>query len=76
LKHVACKGDRRGPNRILVGSPKGKRQFEKHGCRLDDNIKMDLQLVGLGDIDWIDMAQDRDMWRALVNSVMNIRVNF
>jgi hypothetical protein len=58
----------------LVGKPKGKRQLGKPRRRLEDNIKMDLQEVELGCIEWIDMAQTRDSWRALVKVVMNLRV--
>jgi len=67
-------GDRRGVYRILVGKPEGKRPFGRHTHRCEDNIKIHLQEVGSGGIDWIDLAQDRDRWPALVNSVMNLRV--
>jgi len=60
--------------RVLVGKPEGKRALGKPGCRWEDNIKMDLQEVGCGGMDWIDLAYDRDRWRALVNAVMNLRV--
>ena len=66
--------DRRGACRVLVGKPEGKRQLGRLGCKWEDNIKMDLQEVGCGGMDWIDVAQDRDMWRELVNAVMNLRV--
>jgi len=56
------------------GEPDGKRPLGRPRRRWKDNIKMDLQDVGCGDIDWIELAQDRDSWRALVNSVMNLRV--
>jgi hypothetical protein len=55
------------------GKPEGKRPLEKHRRRWDDNIKMDLQKVGCGGMDWIELAQDRDRRRALVNAVMNFR---
>jgi hypothetical protein len=56
----------------LVGIPEGKRMLERPGRRWEDNIEIDLQEVGCGDMDWIDLAQD--MWRALVNAVMKFRV--
>ena len=58
----------------LVGKPEGKRPRGRPGRRWEDNIKTDFQEVGCGRVDWIDLAQDRDRWRALVNSVMNLRV--
>jgi hypothetical protein len=58
----------------LVGKPEGKRSLGRPRCRLVDNIKMDLGEVGWDGMDWIDLAQDRDQWRALVNTVMNLRV--
>jgi hypothetical protein len=54
-----------------VGIPEGRKPLGRPRCRWEDNIKMDLQEVGWGGMDWIDMAQDRDRWRALVNVVMN-----
>jgi hypothetical protein len=64
----------RGAYRILVGRPEGRRPLGRPRHRWDDNIKMDLQEVGWGGVDWIDMAQDRDRWRALVSVVMNLRI--
>ena len=61
--------------RVLVGKPEGKRPLERPRRRWEDNIKMDLQEVGCGGMDWIDLALDRDRWRALVNAVMNFRVS-
>ena len=60
--------------RILVGKPEGKRPLGKPRWRWEDNIKMDLQEVGCGSMDWIKLAQDRDSWQALVNAVMNLQV--
>ena len=59
--------------RVLVGKPEGKRLLERPRHRWEDNIKMDLQEVGCGDLDWIELAQDSDRWRALVNAVMNLQ---
>ena len=67
-------GDRRGVFRVLVGKPEGKRPLGKPRRRWDDNIKIDIQEVGCGGMDWIELAQDRDRWWALVNAVMNLRV--
>jgi hypothetical protein len=66
-------GEDRGVNKVLVGKPEGKRPLGRPKRRWEDNIRMDLQEVGCGDIDWIELAQDRDSWR-LVNEVMNLRV--
>jgi hypothetical protein len=57
-----------------VGKPEGKRTLGKPRRRWEDNIKMDLREMGWGGMDWIDLAQDRDQWRALVNTVMNLPV--
>jgi hypothetical protein len=67
-------GERRGVYKVLVGKPEGKRPLGRPRSRWEGNIKMDLQEVRCGSIDWIDLAQDRDRWRALVNAVMNLRV--
>ena len=67
-------GEGRGVHRVLVGKPEGKRPLGRPRCRWEDNIKMDLQEVGGGGGDWMELAQDRDRWRAFVNTVMNFRV--
>jgi hypothetical protein len=66
-------GEKRNSCTVLVGKPEGKRSLGRHRRRLEDNIKMDLTEIEFGDMDWIDLAQDRDQWRALVNTVMNLR---
>jgi hypothetical protein len=58
----------------MEGKPEGKRPLRRSRRRWVDNIKMDLREIGWGGMDWIDLAQDRDQWRALVNTVMNLRV--
>ena len=64
----------RGAGGGLVGKPEGKRPLGRPRCRWEDNIKIDLQEVGCGDMDWIVQAEDKDRWRALVKAVMNFRV--
>jgi len=71
---VARVGEGRGVYRVLVRKPDGKKPLGRPRRRWEDNIKMDLHEVGCGDMDWIELAQDRDRWRALVNAVMNLRV--
>jgi hypothetical protein len=67
-------GEKRSAYRILVGKPKGKRPLGRPRRRWENNIKIDLREIGWGGLDWIDLAQDRDQWRAVVNTVMNLRV--
>jgi hypothetical protein len=66
--------ERRDVYKILLGKPEGKRPLGRHWRRWEDNIKMDLQKVYVGVMDWFELAQDRDCWQALVNAVMNLRV--
>jgi len=67
-------GDRRSLYRVFVGNPEGKRPLGRHRRGWQDNIKMDLQEVGCGVMDWTELAQDKDRRRALVNAVMKLRV--
>jgi hypothetical protein len=60
--------------RVLVGKTEGKRSLERPRRRWEDGIRMDLRETGWGSVDWIQLAQDRDRWRGLVNTVMNLRV--
>ena len=72
--HVARMGEERGVHRVLVRKPEEKRPLERPRRRWEDNIKMDLQEAGGGCGDWMELAQDRDRWRALVSTLMNFRV--
>ena len=72
--HVARMDEEKGVYRVLVGQPEGRRTLGRPGRRWVDNIRMDLQEVGCGYMDWIGLAQDRDRWRTLVSAVMNLRV--
>jgi hypothetical protein len=67
-------GEKKNAYRILVGKPEGKRPLGRSRSRWVDNIKMELRERGWDGMDWIDMAQDRDQWRALVNTVITLRV--
>ena len=72
--HVVRMGEWRSVYRVLVGKPEGKRPLGRPIRRWEDNIKMDVQEVRCVGMDWIELTQDRDRWRGLVNAVMNIRV--
>jgi hypothetical protein len=72
--HVARMGEERKVYKVLVGKPEGKRQLGRPRRRWEDGIRMDLREIGLGGVDWIRVAQDRDRWRAVVSAVMNLRV--
>jgi len=72
--HVARMGEKTGVYRFLVGKTEEKRPLGRPRRRWEDNIKMDLQEMGCGGMGWIELAQNRDRWRALVNAVMNFRV--
>ena len=71
---MARMGEGRGVHRVLVGKPEGRRPLGRSRRRWEDKIKKDLQEVGGGCGDWMELAQDRDRWRALVSTVMNFRV--
>ena len=72
--HTARVGEWKGVHMVLVGKSEEKRALGRPRRRWENNIKMDLQEVECGGMDWIEMAQDREIWRALVNAVMNLRV--
>ena len=72
--HVACMGEDNGVHRVLVGKPEGKRPLGRPRSRWEDNMKMDLQEVGGGRGDWMELGQDRDRWRALVGTARDFRV--
>jgi hypothetical protein len=72
--HVARMGEERGGHRVWVGKPEGKRPLGRPRRSWEDNIKMDVEEVGGGRGDWMELAQDRDRWRALVSTVKNLRV--
>jgi hypothetical protein len=72
--HVARMGEGRGVYGVLVGKPEGRRSLGRPKHRWEDNIRMDLREVGCGCVDWMELAQDKDKWRALVSAAMNLRV--
>ena len=72
--HVARMGEKRGIYRILVGKPEGKRPLGRPRRKWEDNIKLDLQEVGCGGMEWIELAKDGDRWQAFVTAVMNLQV--
>jgi hypothetical protein len=72
--HVAHMGEGRGVYRVLVGKPEGRRPLGRPRHRWEDNIRMDFQEMGCGCVDWMEIAQERDRWRALVSAVMNFWV--
>jgi hypothetical protein len=67
-------GEERKVYKVLVGKPDGKRPLRRPRCRWEDEIRMVLREIGLGGVDWIPLSQDRDLWRAVVSAVMNLRV--
>jgi hypothetical protein len=67
-------GEERDVYRVLMGKPEGKRPLGRPRRRWEDENRMDFREIGWGSVDWIQLAQDRDRWRALVNTVMNLRV--
>jgi hypothetical protein len=73
-RSCSTNGEKRNPYRILVGKPEGKRPLGTSRRRWVDNIKIVLREIGWGGMDWIDLAQDKNQWRALVNAVFNLRV--
>jgi hypothetical protein len=74
VRHVARMGEKMNVYRLMVGKPEGKRPLGRPRSRWIDNIKMDLLEIGVNVVDWIGLAQDRYRWRALVNSVMSLRI--
>ena len=74
MGHVELTGDRRGAYRVQIGRPGRKRPLVRHRHRLEDSIKVGLQEMGWGSMDWITVARDRNRWRAVVDAAMNLRV--
>jgi hypothetical protein len=72
--HVARMGEERKVYKVLVGKAEGKRPLGRPRRSWEDGIRMDLRKIGLGGVDWVRLAQDRDQWRAVVSAVMNLRV--
>jgi hypothetical protein len=72
--HVARLGEERNVYKVLVGKPEGRRPLRRPRRRWEGGIKMDLREMGWGSGEWIQLAQDRDQWRALMNTVMNLRI--
>jgi hypothetical protein len=72
--HVARMGEERNAYRVLMGKPEGKRPLGRPRCTLEDGTRMDLREIGWGSVDWIQLAHDRDQWRAIVDTVMNLLV--
>jgi hypothetical protein len=72
--HVARMGEERDVYKVLVRNPEGKRTLGRSRSRWEDGIRMDVRETGWGSVEWIQLAQDRDRWRAVVNTVMNLRV--
>jgi hypothetical protein len=70
--HVAQMGEKRNGYSILVGKPEGKRELGRPKRRWEDNIRIDLREIGRGGMDWINLAQDRDQWKALVNTILKL----
>jgi hypothetical protein len=73
-RHIACMGEKRNAYMILVGKPEGRRPPEKPRLCWEDNSKMDLREIGWGRMDWTYLAENRNQWRAVVNTVMKLRV--
>jgi hypothetical protein len=72
--HVARKGEERKVYKVLVGKPDGRRPLGRPRRRWEDGVRMDLRVIGLGGVNWILLAQDRERWRAVVSAVMDLRV--